>query len=77
MFSKRCIHFINCAINVVNVVLKTITRMGVTSRRSIIGANTRHLQVRFNMPARNVIQILDYNDDEFVTRIRYHEAASQ
>ena len=43
MFAKRSINFINSAMFHNNIVLKTITGMGMTSCHSRIGANTRHL----------------------------------
>ena len=43
MFAKHSINFINSAMFSNNIVIKTITRMGMASCHSGIGANTRHL----------------------------------
>ena len=54
MFAKRSINFINYSMFSNNIVIKTITRMGMASCHSRIGANTRHLHACFGMNASNV-----------------------
>ena len=54
MFAKRCINLINNAIHSNNHIVKTIFGIGISSCHSIIGANVRDLQARFDMKANNV-----------------------
>ncbi len=46
-FSRRCMRFIKMAINSSNIVVKTITNMGIYGLHSVIGANKRFLQSKF------------------------------
>ena len=48
-FAKRCIKFINMALNSLNSTVKTISNMGLHGSHSIMGNNYRFLQTRLNM----------------------------
>ena len=53
MFAKRSINFINSAMFSNNIVIKTVTGMGMAI--AAIGANTRHLHACFEMNASDVV----------------------
>jgi hypothetical protein len=55
-FSKRCIKFINKAINSVNQTVNTISNMGKYGSYSILGSNYRHLKYKYNMEINNVVK---------------------
>ncbi len=42
-FSRRCMRFIKMAVNSSNIVVKTITNMGIYGLDSVMGANKRFL----------------------------------
>ncbi len=48
-FAKREIAFINQILTSDNMVIRTIGRMGVYGRHSIMGSNVRYLSYKFNM----------------------------
>ena len=48
-FAKRCIKFINMAVNSRNYTVKTISNMGLFGSHSIMGSNYKYLQSRFKM----------------------------
>ncbi len=52
--SKRCINFIKMAADSSNVVVKTITNMGLNGTHSVIGSNMRAMRSRYNMDVNNV-----------------------
>ncbi len=58
-FSRRCMRFIKMAMNSSNIVVKTITNMGIYSLHSVMGDNKRFLQSKFHMKKKNVYEILE------------------
>ncbi len=58
-FSKRCIKFIKMALNSDNIIVRTITNVGVNSFHSIMGGNWRHLRSKYGMEECNVIKRWD------------------
>ncbi len=53
-FSRRCMRFIKMAINSCNIVVKTITNMGINGLYSEMGANKRFLQSKLYIEEMNV-----------------------
>ncbi len=58
-FSKRCIKFIKMALNSDNIIVKTISNVGLNSTHSIMGGNWRHLRSKYGMEECNVIKSWD------------------
>ncbi len=48
-FSKRCIQFIKMALYSDNIIIRTITNVGLNGTHSIMGGNWRHLRSRYGM----------------------------
>ncbi len=58
-FSKRCIQFIKMALNSDNIIIRTITNVGLNGTHSIMGGNWRHLRSKYGMDECNVINSWD------------------
>ncbi len=56
-FSRRCMRFIKMAMNLANIVVKTITNMGIYGLHYVTGANKRFLQSNFYMEEMNVCEM--------------------
>ncbi len=56
-FSRRCMRFIKMTMNSSNIVVKTITNMGIYSLQSVMGAKKRFLQSQFYMEKMNVYEM--------------------
>ncbi len=54
-FAKRCIKFVNMAINSSKATVKTISGMGMYDNHSIIAGNIRFLNRRYDMEIDNVV----------------------
>ncbi len=58
-FSKRCIKFIKMALNSDNIIVRTITNVGLNGTHSIMGGNRRHLRSKYGMEECNVMKSWD------------------
>ncbi len=58
-FSKRCIKFIKMALNSDNLIVRTITNVGLNGTHSIMGGNWRHLRSKYGMEKCNVMKSWD------------------
>ncbi len=58
-FSKRCIKFIKVALNSDNIIVRTITNVGLNGTHSIMGGNWRHLRSKYRMEECNVMKSWD------------------
>ncbi len=56
-FSRRCMRFIKMVTNSSNIVVKTITNMGIHGLHSVMGANKRFMQSKFYMEEMNVYEM--------------------
>ncbi len=54
-FSKRCIRFLNMAMESYNVVVRTIINMGIEGFHSVMGRNLRLMQSKFKMDESSVL----------------------
>ena len=66
-FAKHCIKFIKMALNSENKTVNTISNMGRYGTHSIMGANFKHFNCKYEMSERNVNvvwnDICDRNED--------------
>ncbi len=58
-FSKRCIKFIKMALNSDNIIVRTITNVGLNCTHSIMGGNWRYLRSKYGMEECNVMKNWD------------------
>ncbi len=58
-FSKRCIKFIKMALNSNNIIVRTITNVGLNGTHSHMGGNWRHLRSKYGMEECNVMKSWD------------------
>ncbi len=56
-FSRRCVRFIKMDMNSSNIVVKTITNMGIYGLHSVIGANKKCLQSQLYMEEMNMYEM--------------------
>ncbi len=55
LFLRRCMRFIKMAMNSSNIVVKTVTNMGIYGVHSVMLANKRFLQSTFYLEEMNVL----------------------
>ncbi len=55
-FSKRCIKFINLALNSDNIIVRTVINVGLNGTHSIMDGNWRHLRSKYGMEECNVMK---------------------
>ncbi len=62
-FSRRCIGFLNMAMQSDNVVVRTIINMGIEGFHSVMGRNLRLIQSKFKMDKSNVLKCWNHKCD--------------
>ncbi len=69
-FSRRCIRFLNMAMESDNVVVRTIINMDIEGCHSVMARNLRLMQSRFKMDESNVLNFLNPECDNKSDAVR-------
>ncbi len=69
-FSRRCIRFLNMAMKLDNVVVRTIINMGIEGFHSVMGRNLRLMQLKFKMDESNVLKFWIHKCDNESDAVR-------
>ncbi len=69
-FSRRCIRFLNIAMKLDNVVVRTIINMGIEGFHSVMERNVRLMQSKFKINESNMLKFWNHKCDNESDAVR-------